>query len=113
MTDRIDGFVATLDEEKRQIVSCLRNLASDIAQGAREDIKWNALCLFNEERAFVCFMPYKKYVSVYFDRGSELSDPDELLEGNGKQMRHVKIYRESDVEEKNIAQFIRQSHALK
>jgi hypothetical protein len=58
-------------------------------------------------------MPYKKYVSVIFDRGSELSDPNKLLEGKGKQMRHIKIYKESDIEEKNVAHFIKESHSLK
>ena len=113
MTDKINEFIVTFDDKKREIILCLRNLASDISQGAREDIKWNALCLFKDKRAFVGIMPYKKYVSVIFDRGSELSDPNKLLEGKGKQMRHIKIYKESDIEEKNVAHFIKESHSLK
>ena len=35
--------------------------------------------------------PLKAYVSLLFIRGTELSDPDELLEGAGKKLRHVNI----------------------
>ncbi|MCK4547300.1 MAG: DUF1801 domain-containing protein [Candidatus Eisenbacteria sp.] len=113
MTAEISEFILGLDDEKRNIVSLLRELSSGLSRGAREDIKWNALCLFKGERAFVGIMPYEKYVSVIFDRGSELSDPDEILEGKGKQMRHIKIHKASDIEEKNVAHFIEESYSLK
>lgn len=35
--------------------------------------------------------PIKSYVQLYFIRGTELSDPDGLLEGTGKKLRHVNI----------------------
>jgi len=113
MTDKIDEFIATFDGEKRDVISRLRNLASDISKGAREDIKWNALCLFKSERAFVGIMPYKKYVSVIFDRGAELPDPEKILEGKGKQMRHIKIFRCSDIDEKHVGFYIEESYLLK
>ncbi len=113
MADKIDEFIDTFDGEKREIISRLRNVASDISQGAKEGIKWNALCLFKDERAFVGIMPYKKYVSVIFDRGSELSDPCGNLEGKGKQMRHIKIHRLTDIEERNVVRYIQESYELK
>jgi len=113
MTDKINEFIVTFDDETRGIISCLRKIASDVSMGAREDIKWNALCLFKGERTFIGIMPYKKYVSVIFDRGSELPDSNKILEGKGKQMRHIKIYREADIEEKNVAHYIKESYSLK
>ena len=113
MTDKINEFIFSFDDEKRNIISSLRKLASSLSQGAKEDIKWNALCLFKGERAFVGIMPYKKYISVIFDRGSELSDSNEILEGKGKQMRHIKIYNEGDIEDKNVAHYIKESYSLK
>ena len=113
MADKIDEFIATFDGEKGEVISRLRNLASDISKGAREDIKWNALCLFKSERAFVGIMPYKKYVSVIFDRGAELPDPGKVLEGKGKKMRHIKIFGSSDTEDKNVGFYIKESYSLK
>lgn len=34
---------------------------------------------------------HKRWVSLYFMRGVELDDPDDVLEGSGKQMRHIKF----------------------
>ncbi len=35
--------------------------------------------------------PYTNWVSLMFMRGTDLDDPDGLLEGTGKRMRHVKL----------------------
>ncbi len=113
MTDKINEFIISFDDEKREIIINLRELATSLAKGATEGIKWNALCLFKGERAFVGIMPYKKYVSVIFDRGAELTDSKSVLEGNGKQMRHIKIHQISDIKNKDIACYIKASYSLK
>jgi hypothetical protein len=112
MNDTINEFILSLEHDKSILVSKLRELAFDVSNASREDIKWNALCLFKGERAFVGIIPYKKYVSVIFDQGSQLFDPNKILEGKGKQMRHIKIYQEQDINDKNIADFIKESYIL-
>lgn len=44
--------------------------------------------------------PHKNWVSLYFMRGSELKDPEGVLEGSGKQMRHLKLRSLQEVEER-------------
>ena len=112
MSDKINEFILSLESDKSIIVSKLRDLASGLSNTSKEDIKWNALCFFKGERAFVGIMPYKKYVSVIFDKGSQLSDPNKILEGKGKQMRHIKIYQEQDIKDKNVESFIKESYQL-
>ncbi len=112
MTDKIDEFINDIENDKSNLVSKLRVLASDLFDAPKEGIKWNALCLFKGERAFVGIMPYKKYVSVIFDQGAKLSDPNGILEGKGKQMRHIKIYQERDIRDKEVAYFIKESYLL-
>ena len=41
--------------------------------------------------------PMKTYVQLFFLRGTELSDPDKLLEGTGKKLRHVNIHDAADL----------------
>ena len=36
-------------------------------------------------------MPHKKWVNLGFYKGSTLADPENLLEGTGKALRHVKV----------------------
>jgi hypothetical protein len=43
------------------------------------------------EAAFAYVNAFTSHVNVGFFRGAELADPDSLLEGTGKLMRHVKI----------------------
>jgi len=44
-----------------------------------------------EDVAFAYVDVYKLHVNVGFFNGAELNDPDGLLEGAGKYMRHVKL----------------------
>jgi hypothetical protein len=46
----------------------------------------------------ICYIGViKDHVNLGFLRGSELSDPHRILEGEGKQMRHIKIRNTSDL----------------
>ncbi len=49
------------------------------------------------DAAFGYVNVFKAHVNIGFFRGAELADPEGLLEGNGKFMRHVKLRPESDV----------------
>jgi hypothetical protein len=50
------------------------------------------------DAAFAYVNAFKAHVNVGFFRGAEISDPERLLEGAGKFMRHVKLRPESDVD---------------
>ena len=46
---------------------------------------------------------HNKWVSLFFMRGVDLEDPDGLLEGTGKKMRHVKLRTLEQAEERRSA----------
>jgi len=48
--------------------------------------------------AFAYVDAFRAHVDVGFFRGAELADPDRLLEGTGKFMRHVKLGPGRDVD---------------
>lgn len=50
------------------------------------------------DAAFAYVNAFKAHVNVGFFRGAELSDPNGLLEGTGKFMRHVKLRPEGEVD---------------
>lgn len=50
------------------------------------------------DAAFAYVNAFKAHVNVGFFRGAELSDPNGLLEGTGKFMRHVKLRPEGKVD---------------
>ncbi len=50
---------------------------------------------------------YTKHVNLGFYRGAELEDPERLLIGEGKQLRHIKILRPEDLKKPYLRRFIR------
>ena len=49
-----------------------------------------------EDAAFAYVNAFKHHVNVGFFRGASLDDPQGLLEGSGKRMRHVKVIPERE-----------------
>jgi hypothetical protein len=89
----INNFVQDIlfmDEDKGETVISLRNLVLEIAPSAKEDIKYGGLVFVSDKRLFCGIFVRKNHISVEFDRGAELQDPDDFLEGSGKNRRHIK-----------------------
>jgi hypothetical protein len=58
------------------------------------------------DAAFAYVNAFTAHVNVGFFRGAELSDPNGLLEGTGKFMRHVKLRPEDDIDIAALMQLI-------
>lgn len=57
--------------------------------------------------AFCHVAVYSGHVNLGFNRGSELPDPEGLLRGSGKWIRHLKVRRVEDLEQPYLREFIR------
>lgn len=62
------------------------------------------------EAAFAYVNAFKAHVNVGFFRGAELADPDGLLEGTGKYMRHVKLRPDGDIDTTALTQLIESAY---
>jgi hypothetical protein len=58
------------------------------------------------DAAFDYVNAFKAHVNVGFFRGAEIADPEALLEGTGKFMRHVKLRPEGDVDATALTKLI-------
>ncbi|MEI2607639.1 MAG: DUF1801 domain-containing protein [Candidatus Promineifilaceae bacterium] len=59
-----------------------------------------------------CYIGVQRhYVNLGFYYGAQLSDPEQLLEGTGNNLRHIKIKTVDDVDRPAIRQMIEQSLA--
>lgn len=57
-----------------------------------------------------CYIiPHKNWVNLGFYKGAHLEDPAKLMEGTGKNMRHVKIRSVEEVEKEEIVNLIVQA----
>ena len=55
---------------------------------------------------------YPKWVTLFFLRGTEMSDPDGLLTGDGKIVRQVRLRDATDLDRPGVKRLIRQAIAM-
>ncbi len=58
------------------------------------------------DAAFAYVNAFKAHVNAGFFRGAEIADPEGLLEGTGKFMRHVKLRPERDINATDLMKLI-------
>jgi hypothetical protein len=63
------------------------------------------------DAAFAYVNAFKAHVNVGFFRGAEIADPDGLLEGTGKFMRHVKLGPGRDIDARALRKLIETAYA--
>jgi hypothetical protein len=62
------------------------------------------------DTAFAYVNAFKAHVNVGFFRGAEIADPDGMLEGTGRFMRHVKLRPERDVDARALMMLIQTAY---
>ena len=55
---------------------------------------------------------YAKGVNLGFNQGATLADPDGILEGNGKQIRHIKIRTPSDLARPEVRDYVQRARKI-
>jgi hypothetical protein len=63
------------------------------------------------DAAFAYVAVYTAHVNVGFFRGAQLADPAGILEGSGKQMRHVKLKPGRDFDGPFLAKLVARAYA--
>ncbi|HEV2583430.1 MAG TPA: DUF1801 domain-containing protein [Ktedonobacteraceae bacterium] len=104
MHDPIEEFLEGYPPEMQVVSRILRARVRDAMPCAREVLfaRHNHFAYaLSESRAdtIVYICPMKEYVRLGFMFGTHLNDPQQLLVGTGKQLRHVKV---RTVEEANM-----------
>ena len=103
--DPVAAFIEKMPDQQQAIARTLRDLVRQSASTLRESIKWGCPCYAGKGN--VCsIMSYADHVNLALFRGAELADPDRLLEGTGKAMRHVKFRSVKDIRKRAVAALI-------
>jgi hypothetical protein len=95
--------------EKMKLINSIRRLFNEANQALTENIKYGGLVFFKSGSLIGGIFPYKKHISIEFSCGADFSDPSKLLEGNGKRRRHLKIFKDQDIDDKKASFFIKQA----
>jgi hypothetical protein len=105
---RIDGRLGTFDEvcagapARAPILEAVRAVVSDLHPDAFESASTRERSVSwgygpSKTREWYAYaMPHRAHVNLGFFRGIHLPDPEGLLEGTGKVLRHVKLHETHD-----------------
>lgn len=104
-----DAFFDALDETLAPLARELRSLILRAVPDATEAIKWG-MPVYEKNGPFCAIRCGKGYVALqFYAAGASLPDPQGLLEGTGKQMRHVKVRAPGDIRRKVFTAWLRQA----
>lgn len=83
------------------LVQAARRAIYSVVPKATERVMYGGF-MFSGDAQFCGVFAYKEHVSIEFGRGCDLDDPHGVLEGGGKQRRHIKLFSMTDI----TAQFL-------
>ena len=92
-----DDLLEIAEDTQKPTLTSLRNLILGIHSDAYEVVRLGDRAATygigpkKNSEGYAYITPHKSWVNLGFFYGVELPDPDGLLEGGGKKMRHIKI----------------------
>jgi hypothetical protein len=116
LADAIDDFFAGYPPEPRAISRKLRTMARRAMPAANELLftsQNHVAYSVSQSRAgtIVYICPLKDYVRLGFMYGTYLPDPQGMLMGEGKRLRHVKVRHAQDADDLALEQLVQAAWA--
>jgi len=68
------------------------------------------IAIYREPREICGIQPVRGRCNFYLTDGAHLPDPDGLLTGSGKNIRHVKIFEPGAIPQQGLERLIREGH---
>ena len=99
--------------ELRPLVERLRSLVHSVVPEAKEEghAGWGNITYANN--GIFCYIaPLKDSVNLGFYKGTSLTDPQRLLRGTGKALRHVKFKGMRDIQVDVLTKLLEQAYGL-
>ena len=108
----VDAYVQKQNPKLKPVADAVRALVRKAAPLSCENINPWGVPTFESNGPFCYLMIGKNHITFGFPRGATLLDSAGLLEGTGKNLRHVKLREVSDVHDANLRQLIVEASAL-
>ena len=97
--------IRLLDSGRFELVQALREIILSLDFSIAEEVKYGGL-LFSAEKPFCGVFSYAKHVSLEFGAGASLQDKFNVLEGEGKLRRHIKLSSVQDITDKHVREYL-------
>lgn len=90
LNQEVSDYINNAAPEQVELLETLRQLIHQSVPGTTEAIKWR-MPVFSNGNNFAYLQTAKKHVTLGFYNPEKIEDPDQLLEGAGKTMKHIKL----------------------
>lgn len=87
---KVTDYINKASEEQIAVLQELRIFIHESAKNVTEEIKWN-MPVYSQSKNFAYLRFAKKHITLGFYHIDKLIDPDNLLEGDGNTLKHIKI----------------------
>lgn len=104
-----DAYLADQPTANQTIIRALRRFVKRIAPSLEESVKWGNGCWVKGKQPVAYVYSAPEYVQLGFFAGSRLKDPKGLLEGDGQYVRHIKVRKASDIDERAFGSLLKQA----
>lgn len=98
MTKSVTEWIDDTEEWQRVLLRELRSIIQTAAPDAAEALKWGQPC-YSRNSLFCYLQRAKQHVTLGFQKGAQMNDPNGVLQGSGKTMRHLRFERNADIDE--------------
>ena len=104
-----DAYLADQTPKNQTIIKVLRKFVKKVAPRLEESVKWGNGCWVSGEGPVSYVYSGEDHVQFGFFNGSALRDPKGLLQGQGKFVRHIKLRKASDLDERAFGALLKQA----
>lgn len=107
----VTAWIEKAPENQQEILKALRTLVAATVPQAEEQFKWGKPVYANG-KGFSYLEFSKNHVTLGFFNFEKLTDPENKLEGTGKQMRHIKIKTTAAIDKALLSQWLKEAAAF-
>jgi len=104
-----DLYLADQPARNQRMIRALRAFVGRVAPKLQESVKWGNGCWLKGKVPVSYVYSDTDWVQFGFVRGSSLTDPKGLLEGQGQYVRHIKVRSLADIDERAFGALLRQA----
>ena len=104
-----EEYLAGQTPRNQDVIRALRTFVKRVAPQLQESVKWGNGCWVQGKAPVAYVYSAPDHVQFGFFGGSALKDPKRLLNGEGKFVRHIKVRKRSDIDERAFGALLRQA----
>jgi hypothetical protein len=106
-----DEYFSDQGARNQSIIRTLRKFVAREAPKLEESVKWGNGCWVKGKAPVAYVYSAPDHVQFGFFAGARLKDPKGLLRGEGKFVRHIRLHKPSEVNERSFRALLKQAAA--